>query len=53
MHLDLTEEETSETIENDRYLLSPRVQTLRGIIASSGRWRPLTAAGQTTNTTGA
>ena len=43
MHLDLTDEETfallnllTETIENDRYPLSPRVQTLRGILAKFG-----------------
>ena len=40
MMLDLTEEETdalarllSRTIDDDRYPLSPRVQTLRGILA--------------------
>ena len=38
--LDLTEEETealamllSRTIDNDRYPLSPRIQTLKGILA--------------------
>ena len=43
MHLDLTDEETfallnllTETIENDRFPLSPRVQTLRGILAKFG-----------------
>jgi hypothetical protein len=40
MMLDLTDEETdalarllSRTIDDDRYPLSPRVQTLRGILA--------------------
>jgi len=40
MHLDLSDEETfallnllTETIENDRYPLSPRIPTLRGILA--------------------
>jgi hypothetical protein len=40
MMLDLTDEETdalarllSRTIDNDRYPLSPRVQTLKGILA--------------------
>jgi hypothetical protein len=44
MMLDLTEEETdalgkllSRTIDDDRYPLSPRVQTLRGIL---GKIRP-------------
>jgi hypothetical protein len=43
MHLDLSIEETlallnllTQTIENDRYPLSPRVQTLRGILAKFG-----------------
>jgi hypothetical protein len=47
MHLDLTEEETSallnlltETIENDRYPLSPRIQTLRRILAKFGPMAP-------------
>ena len=47
MHLDLTDEETSalrnlltQTIENDRYPLSPRIQTLRGILAKFGRSAP-------------
>jgi hypothetical protein len=30
----------TETIENDRYPLSPRIRTLRGVLASSGRWAP-------------
>jgi len=40
MHLDLTDEEalalrnlSTQTIENDRYPLSPRVQVFRGILA--------------------
>jgi hypothetical protein len=43
MQLDLTDEETlallnllTETIEADRYPLSPRVQTFRGILAKFG-----------------
>jgi hypothetical protein len=47
MHLDLTDEETSallnllaETIRNDRYPLSPRVRTLRGILAKLGPMAP-------------
>jgi hypothetical protein len=39
-HLDLTDEETlallyllTKTIETDRYPLSPRIQTFRGILA--------------------
>jgi hypothetical protein len=48
MHLDLGEEETSalldlltKTIENDRYPLSPRIQTLRGILT---KFRPMAPA---------
>jgi hypothetical protein len=44
MHLDLADEETlallnrlTETIENDGYSLSPRIQTLRCILAKFGR----------------
>ena len=40
MHLDLTDEETAalaqelhDIVENDRYPLSPRIRTLRGILA--------------------
>jgi hypothetical protein len=40
MHLDLTDEETAALaqelhaiVENDRYPLSPRIRTLRGIFA--------------------
>ena len=47
MHLDLSNEETlallnllTQTIENDRYPLSPRVQTLRGILAKFGPMAP-------------
>lgn len=47
MHLDLTEEETfgllnllTETIENDRYPLSPRIRTLRSILAKFGPMAP-------------
>src|SRR5215471_4752210 len=47
MHLDLTDEEASalrnlltQTIENDRYPLSPRIQTLRGILAKFGPIAP-------------
>ena len=47
MRLDLTDEETfallnllTETIENDRYPLSPRIQTLRGILAKFGPIAP-------------
>jgi hypothetical protein len=43
MHLDLTDDETfallnllTETIENDRFPLSPRIQILRGILAKFG-----------------
>jgi len=48
MHLDLSDEETfallnllTETIESDRYPLSPRIQTFRGILAKFG---PITPA---------
>jgi hypothetical protein len=44
MHLDLSDEETtalarllSSTIDGDRFPLSPRVQTLKGIL---GKFRP-------------
>ena len=47
MHLDLTDEETfallnllTQTIENDRYPLSPRIQTLRGILDKFGPIAP-------------
>jgi len=47
MRLDLTGEETfallnllTETIENNRYPLSPRIQTLRGILAKFGPIAP-------------
>ena len=47
MRLDLSDEETSAllnlltaTIENDRYPLSPRIQTLRGILAKFGPLAP-------------
>ena len=47
MHLDLTDEETfalrnllTQTIENDRYPLSPRVQVLRAILAKFGPIAP-------------
>jgi len=47
MHLALTDEETfalrnvlTQTIENDRYPLSPRVQVLRGILAKFGQIAP-------------
>jgi hypothetical protein len=47
MHFDLNEEETSallnlvtKTIENDRYPLSPRIQTLRGILTKFGPMAP-------------
>jgi hypothetical protein len=47
MHLDLSDEETlallnllTDTIENDRYPLSPRVQMLRGILAKFGPMAP-------------
>jgi hypothetical protein len=40
MHLDLSDEETAtltqelhDTVENDRYPFSPRIRTLRGILA--------------------
>jgi hypothetical protein len=56
MHLDLTDEETSallnllaETTRNDRYPLSPRVRTLRAILAKFGRMAPAPPA-QTTYT---
>ena len=45
MHLDLSDAETlallnllTATIENDRYPLSPRIQTLRGISVVSGKF---------------
>jgi hypothetical protein len=45
MHLELTDDETvallnllTETIENDRYPLSPRIRRLRGIMAKLGQW---------------
>jgi hypothetical protein len=41
MHLDLSDEETAvlsqelhEIVENDRYPFSPRIRTLRGILAT-------------------
>jgi hypothetical protein len=44
MHLDLTDEETAALVKeladitgNDRYPFSPRIRTLRGILASSGQ----------------
>jgi hypothetical protein len=47
MHLDLTDKESfallnllTETIENDRYPLSPRIQTFRGILAKFGPIAP-------------
>ena len=47
MNLDLTDEETfallnllTETIENDRFPLSPCIQTLRGILAEFGPIAP-------------
>jgi hypothetical protein len=47
MQLELTDEETSallnlltETIKNDRYPFSPRVVTLRGILAKFGPMAP-------------
>jgi hypothetical protein len=47
MQLDLTDEETlallnllTETIENDRYPLSPRIRTLRDILAKFGPMGP-------------
>ena len=47
MPLDLTDEETlalvnllTEIIENDRYPLSPRIRTLRGIVAKFGPMGP-------------
>jgi len=47
MHFDLSDEETfallhllTETIENDRYPLSPRIQTLRSILAKFGPMAP-------------
>ena len=47
MHLDLSDEETlallnllTQTIDNDRYPLSPRIQTLRGILAKFGPMAP-------------
>jgi hypothetical protein len=43
MHLDLNDDESfaplnllTEIIDNDRYPLSPRIQTLRGILAKFG-----------------
>ena len=47
MQFDLTDEETlallnllTETIEYDRYPLSPRIKTLRGILAKFGPMAP-------------
>jgi hypothetical protein len=47
MHLDLSEKETftlldllTKTIENDRYPLSPRIQTLPGILTKFGPMAP-------------
>ncbi len=47
MHLDLNDDETlallnllTETIEEDRYPLSPRIRTLRGILAMFGPMGP-------------
>jgi len=47
MQLDLTEEETralvtllTATIENDRYPFSPRIRTLRGILAKLASMAP-------------
>jgi hypothetical protein len=47
MHLDLSDEETlallnllTQTIDNDRYPLSPRIQTLRSILAKFGPMAP-------------
>ena len=47
MHLDLTDEEAlalrnllTQTIENGRYPLSPRIQTLHGIVAKFGPIAP-------------
>jgi hypothetical protein len=47
MDLDLTDEETlallnllTEAIEADRYPLSPRIQTLRGVLAKFGPMGP-------------
>jgi hypothetical protein len=47
MQLDLTDEETlallnllTETIEADRYPLSPRIRTLRGILYKFGQMGP-------------
>jgi hypothetical protein len=47
MHLDLSDGETfallnllTKTIENDRYPLSPRIQTLRGILTKFGPMAP-------------
>jgi hypothetical protein len=49
VRLDLTDEETlallnilTETIENDRYPLSPCIRTLRGILAKFGPIGPAT-----------
>jgi hypothetical protein len=41
----------TETIENDRYPLSPRIRALRGILTEFGPIAP--AAGQTANSGGA
>jgi hypothetical protein len=46
MQLDLTDQEprapqvVDHAIENDRYPLSPRIQTLRPILAKFGHWNP-------------
>jgi hypothetical protein len=47
MHLDLSDDETfallnllTDKIENDRYPLSPRIRTLRGILAKFGPIAP-------------
>jgi hypothetical protein len=47
MQFDLTEEETfallnllTETVENDRYPLSPRIRMLRGILTKFGPMGP-------------
>jgi len=61
MRLDLTDEEAlalrnllTKTIENDRYPLSPRIQTLRGILAKFGPIAPAAAdTGQTAHPGGA
>jgi hypothetical protein len=51
MHLDLTDEETltllyllTKTIETDRYPVSRRIKTLRGILAKFGPIAPTPAA---------